>query len=160
MGTQQILLIVLSVIIVGVAIAVGISMFNSQAYNSNKTAIASDAQSFAAQVVQYYKTPQSQGGFGNGTATDEAGVLISLEDVQAALESYLGFSKPVGPDDNNGIENENGSYWISAIDNGAGTVEITGLGNAERGGNQPKIVTTVTLPAGTIVASATDEPVE
>jgi hypothetical protein len=28
MGTQQILLIVLSVIIVGVAIAVGISMFN------------------------------------------------------------------------------------------------------------------------------------
>ena len=58
MGTQQILLIVLSVIIVGVAIAVGISMFNSQSYNSNKTAIASDAQGFAAQVVQYYKTPQ------------------------------------------------------------------------------------------------------
>ena len=36
MGTQQILLIVLSVIIVGVAIVVGIGMFNRQAYNSKK----------------------------------------------------------------------------------------------------------------------------
>ena len=52
MGTQQILLIVLSVIIVGVAIAVGIQMFNSQSYSSNKTAIAADAQSFATLVVQ------------------------------------------------------------------------------------------------------------
>jgi flagellar basal body-associated protein FliL len=68
MGTQQILLIVLSVIIVGVAIAVGISMFNSQSYNSNKTAIASDAQSFATQAVQYYKTPESQGGAGGKAA--------------------------------------------------------------------------------------------
>jgi len=158
MGTQQILLIVLSVIIVGVAIAVGISMFNSQSYNSNKTAIASDAQGFAAQVVQYYKTPQSQGGFGNGTATDpETGELINLEDVQDALESYLGFTDTVG--DGVGVINENGEYWISAIDGDAGTVKITGLGNAVRGGNQPQIVTTVTLPAGTIVAAASDEEV-
>lgn len=159
MGTQQILLIVLSVIIVGVAIAVGISMFNSQSYNSNKTAIASDAQGFAAQVVQYYKTPQSQGGFGNGTATDpDSGALISLEDVQDALESYLGFTDTVG--EGVGVINENGEYWISAIDNTAGTVKITGLGNAVRGSKQPQIVTTVTLPAGTIVAAASDEPVE
>ncbi len=158
MGTQQILLIVLSVIIVGVAIAVGISMFNSQSYNSNKTAIASDAQGFAAQVVQYYKTPQSQGGFGNGTATDpDTGELINLEDVQDALESYLGFTDTVG--DGVGVINENGEYWISAIDGDAGTVKITGLGNAVRGGNQPQIVTTVTLPAGTIVAAASDEEV-
>lgn len=158
MGTQQILLIVLSVIIVGVAIAVGISMFNSQSYNSNKTAIASDAQGFAAQVVQYYKTPQSQGGFGNGTATDAGGELISLEEVQDALESYLGFTDTVG--EGVGVINENGEYWISAIDNTAGTVKITGLGNAVRGSKQPQIVTTVTLPAGIIVAAASDEPVE
>lgn len=160
MGTQQILLIVLSVIIVGVAIAVGISMFNSQSYNSNKTAIASDAQGFAAQVVQYYKTPQSQGGFGNGTATDpDSGALISLDEVQDALESYLGFTDTVN-DDDAGVSNENGIYWISAIDGDAGTVKITGLGNAVRGGNQPQIVTTVTLPAGTIVAAASDEEVD
>ncbi len=36
MGTQQILLIVLSVIIVGIAVAVGITMFNQQAENSNQ----------------------------------------------------------------------------------------------------------------------------
>ncbi|MFA7213746.1 MAG: hypothetical protein WC111_07640, partial [Candidatus Cloacimonadaceae bacterium] len=67
MGTQQILLIVLSVIIVGAAIAVGIQMFNNQAYSANKSALAADAQSFATQIVQYYKTPESQGGAGRPT---------------------------------------------------------------------------------------------
>ena len=64
MGTQQILLIVLSVIIVGVAIAVGITMFSNQAYNSNQTALSGELQHYAAQVVSYYKTPIAQGGCG------------------------------------------------------------------------------------------------
>jgi len=139
MGTQQILLIVLSVIIVGVAIAVGISMFNSQAYNSNKTSIAADAQSYATQVLQYYKTPESQGGAGS----DGAKVT------NAALASYLGLAT-----DN---DNENGEYAVFCdVENNATTVRIYGLGTAERGGNQPKIVTTVTLANDTVTAAATD----
>lgn len=54
MGTQQILLIVLSVIIVGAAIAVGIDMFNRQDYTSNRSAAASDVQTYLTQVLQYY----------------------------------------------------------------------------------------------------------
>lgn len=65
MGTQQILLIVLSVIIVGVAVAVGIQMFNTQAMNSNRQAIVGDLQTLGAQVMQYYRTPTSQGGAGS-----------------------------------------------------------------------------------------------
>jgi len=68
MGTQQILLIVLSVIIVGVAVAVGIQMFNTQAMNSNRQAIVGDLKTLGAQVMQYYRTPSSQGGGGSSIA--------------------------------------------------------------------------------------------
>lgn len=138
MGTQQILLIVLSVIIVGVAIAVGISMFNTQSYNSNKTAIASDAQSFATQVVQYYKTPLSQGGAG--------GTLDPL--AKAALYAYLGWAGGT-------TDNENGWYSVTSIT--ATTVEITGHGKSKKGTAIPKITTTVTFPDGTISAVAADD---
>ncbi|MDD4034790.1 MAG: hypothetical protein PHR59_05425 [Candidatus Cloacimonetes bacterium] len=141
MGTQQILLIVLSVIIVGVAIAVGISMFNSQAYNANKTAIASDAQAFAAQVLQYWKTPESQGGAGGN------GANMTVDNVT----NYLGLT-------GENAENENGSYVITAAD--STTVEITGVGTAIRNDMRPQIVTTVTLATDGVTAVATDEDVE
>jgi len=141
MGTQQILLILLSVIIVGVAIFVGISMFNSQAYNANKTAIASDAQAFAAQVLQYWKTPESQGGAGGN------GANMSVENVT----NYLGLT-------GENAENENGSYVITAAD--STTVEITGVGTAIRNDMRPQIVTTVTLATDGVTAVATDEYVE
>ena len=69
MGTQQILLIVLSVIIVGIAVAVGISMFNTQSVAADQQAIAADLQSFGAQVLAYLKTPTSMGG-GGAAITD------------------------------------------------------------------------------------------
>ena len=141
MGTQQILLIVLSVIIVGVAIAVGISMFNSQAYNANKTAIASDAQAFAAQVLQYWKTPESQGGAGGN------GANMTVDNVT----NYLGLT-------GENAENENGSYVITDAD--SFTVEITGVGTAIRNNMRPQIVTTVTLATDGVTAVATDEDVE
>lgn len=133
MGTQQILLIVLSVIIVGVAIAVGISMFNSQAYNSNKTSIAADTQSFGTQVVQYYKTPVSQGGAGGVMAFDATG--------KAALYSYLGWAA-------GSTNNENGLYAITDMTDSS--VEITGYGRTSKGTVYPSIVTTVSFPACTI----------
>ncbi len=142
MGTQQILLIVLSVIIVGVAIAVGISMFNSQSYNSNKTAIASDAQSFATQAVQYYKTPMSQGGAGGADS------LMTADKVA----TFLSFQET-----GNKTTNENGTYTITSA---SGTqVVITGVGTAKKGGTNPKnpqVVTTVALPEGTVTAVASD----
>ena len=140
MGTQQILLIVLSVIIVGVAIAVGISMFNAQAYNSNKTAIAGDAQAYAAQVLQFYKTPVSQGGAGN------LGANVTSD----ALASYLGL---VAPND----ANENGTYAVFAdVDGAAVQVRIYGQGTAVRGDFKPQIKTTITLATDDVTAEASD----
>ncbi|MDD4224566.1 MAG: hypothetical protein PHD87_08290 [Candidatus Cloacimonetes bacterium] len=82
MGTQQLLLIVLGVIIVGIAIAVGITIFNNQSYNANSNALASEANSYAAMAIQYWKTPQSQGGLGRstdvtGTGADATGFVAS-----------------------------------------------------------------------------------
>src|SRR5512135_3363731 len=66
MGQQQLLLIILGVIIVGIAIAVGLSLFSAQSIQSNKDAIINDLNNIAAQAYQYRIRPQSMAG-GNGT---------------------------------------------------------------------------------------------
>ncbi|MGC8653759.1 MAG: hypothetical protein ACP5US_07200, partial [Candidatus Kryptoniota bacterium] len=62
MGQQQLLLIVLGVIIVGIAIAVGISMFKSNAQSSNRDQVINDLNNLAAKAQQYYRKPTAMGG--------------------------------------------------------------------------------------------------
>ena len=66
MGQQQLLLIILGVIIVGIAIAVGLSMFSSQSISSNKDAIINDLNNLFANAYQFRIRPSSMGG-GNGS---------------------------------------------------------------------------------------------
>lgn len=101
MGTQQILMIVLSVIVVGAAVAVGIQMFDTQATNSQKSAILADLNNYGAQTIAYWRTPTSMGGGGGAIAS------------AGALGEYLGF-----PDDTNTtITNDNGKYTIAVTSN-------------------------------------------
>ncbi len=80
MGTQQILLIVLSVIIVGIAVAVGITMFNAQATNSNRQAIMGDMNNLASSALAFYKTPTTHGGGGSAWGTvDELGAWLGYD---------------------------------------------------------------------------------
>ena len=152
MGTQQILLIVLSVIIVGAAIAVGIQMFNNQSFTANRSAIAADAQSYASQIVQYYKTPISQGGAGGATA---AGGEKKIADFIGFTEGEAGGAWGAGE---YGIDNDNGFYVIHSVTDT--TAVIKGTGKEEQGGQNPVITTTITFPAGTISAEAGLEDVE
>ncbi len=62
MGQQQLLLIVLGVIIVGIAIAVGISMFKSNAMNSNRDQVINDLNNLGASAQQYYRKPKAMAG--------------------------------------------------------------------------------------------------
>ena len=62
MGQQQLLLIILGVIIVGIAIAVGLSLFSAQSVQSNRDAIINDMNNLAAQAYQYRIRPTSMGG--------------------------------------------------------------------------------------------------
>lgn len=143
MGTQQILLIVLSVIIVGAAIAVGITMFNNQSYSANKLAIAADAQNFASQVVQYYKTPASQGGGDRKIPTGT--------DAAKTIANFIGWG------DTATYKNDNGWYTLAVTSSGAsGVVTITGVGREKNGVKVPKIETKIEFPEGKITATPSD----
>jgi hypothetical protein len=68
MGQQQLLLIILGVIIVGIAIAVGLSLFSALSIQANKDAIINDLNNVAAHAYQYKIRPKSMAG-GEGDYT-------------------------------------------------------------------------------------------
>jgi Tfp pilus assembly protein PilE len=65
MGQQQLLLIILGVIVVGIAVAVGITMFSDNAMNANRDALTNDLVNLASRAQQFYRRPVSLGGGGN-----------------------------------------------------------------------------------------------
>ena len=105
MGQQQLLLIVLGVIVVGIAVVVGINLFNANAVSSNRDGVIADLNNLGAMAQQFYKKPTSMGGGGN---------------------TFTGFTLPAEID-----TTPNGSYAATVT---ATTVTITGTGN-EKGDN-------------------------
>ena len=112
MGTQQILMIVLSVIIVGIAVAVGIQMFQTQQTSAEVQAVAADLQNYGAQAVGFLNATTSQGGLG-GTWVADKGDAAGL---------WLGWG-----DDN--VINDNATYTIETAANSA-TITASGTDNA------------------------------
>ena len=84
MGQQQLLLIVLGVIVVGIAVVVGINLFNANAVSSNRDGVVSDLNNLGAMAQQFYKKPTSMGG-GSNTFT---GWAIAAELDTTANGSY------------------------------------------------------------------------
>jgi Tfp pilus assembly protein PilE len=77
MGQQQLLLIILGVIVVGIAVAVGITMFSDNAINANRDAVSNDLVNLAARAQQYYRRPTALGGGGQsfvGLSADVVGM--------------------------------------------------------------------------------------
>jgi hypothetical protein len=64
MGQQQLLLIILGVIIVGIAIAVGISQFGAQSTQANKDGVTSSVVNAGANAYQFKIRPTTMGGGG------------------------------------------------------------------------------------------------
>jgi hypothetical protein len=62
MGQQQLLLVVLGIIIVGIAIYVGFFLLASNKADHNRQAVISDLLNFANKAMQYYRTPAQMGG--------------------------------------------------------------------------------------------------
>jgi hypothetical protein len=62
MGSQQLLLGLLCVIVVAIAIGVGMEMFGAHDTESNKDAITSSLRGVAADAVQYKMRPKMYGG--------------------------------------------------------------------------------------------------
>ena len=136
MGTQQILLIVLSVIIVGVAIAVGITMFGNQAYNNNQQAVSGELQNYASQAIQFWKTPVAQGGAGQDSTH------VNATDVA----TFIGFTGA-----NQSLTTDNGEYRVITASGTA--VQLKGLGKELKSSKHPLVTTNINLTAGTISSS-------
>jgi type II secretory pathway pseudopilin PulG len=62
MGQQQLLLIVLGVIVVGIAIAAGMGLFSASKESSIKDELSAQNVAIAANLQQYYSKPLSLGG--------------------------------------------------------------------------------------------------
>ncbi len=68
MGQQQLLLIVLGVIVVGIAVVVGIALFSANATEAKRNNVINDLLHLATEAQKYYKTPSAMGG-GQSTFT-------------------------------------------------------------------------------------------
>lgn len=62
MGQQQLLLILLGVIIVGVALVVGISMYTAHSIESKRNIVINECINLGSDAQQYYRKPISMGG--------------------------------------------------------------------------------------------------
>lgn len=133
MGQQQLLLIVLSVIIVGIAVVVGINMFNDQAASSNLDAVTADLVNLASRAQQHYRRPTAMGGGGGSFA------LLTAD---AAGMAYL-TTQP---------SNENGDYTISTAGN-ATSVSLQGVGTEDGDGDNTNCTATVQVWADSIAVT-------
>ena len=105
MGQQQLLLIILGVIIVGIAIAVGVSQFGAHSTQSNKDGVTSALVNIAANAYQFKIRPTSMGG--GGCAYDNS---------KGSSPNYAIPSKMAADD--------NGTYTLGTI--AASTIQIKG----------------------------------
>ncbi len=105
MGQQQLLLIVLGVIIVGIAVVVGINVFTASSANSNRDAVISDLTTLAAMSQQYYRKPTAMGGGGNKftgwsvpSSLDTTANGVYTESVSANSITLVGVGNETGDD--------------------------------------------------------------
>ncbi len=132
MGQQQLLLIVLGIIIIGVAIIVGITLFTSNAIEVKRNNIINDCITLATMAQQHYKKPLSIGGGGN------------------TFDGSSGGTKWTVP--NSMVENADGRFYINEIK--PQSVELIAVGNEVVTGKDSvkiKMVVTPTSYTTTII---------
>ena len=124
MGQQQLLLIVLGVIVVGIAVVVGINLFNANATAANRDGIISDLNNLSAMGQQFYKKPTSMGGGGN---------------------TFSGWTIPTGLD-----STANGTYVATPS---ATSISIVGDGTEIGNDGSGVVQATATVTANTITVA-------
>jgi Tfp pilus assembly protein PilE len=143
MGQQQLLLIVLGVIIVGVAIAVGVNQFKSSAVDSNRQAIVSDLLNLGAKAQRYYRTPTTLGGGGQ----DFNGFTLNTLDQSNSNGAYRLLTSVAGI-----AADASAATGTTSISSSVTTIYIVGWGT-ETGNNATNPVKTyVTVTADAIMA--------
>ena len=118
MGQQQLLLIILGVLVVGLAVAVGITIFQDNAISLNRDAVNIDLVNLGALAQMYYRRPEVMAG---GAGTFNGLTLKMLT------------SKP---------KNSNGSYTVTSVS--PTQVVLDGVG-VEKGNDGDPLSLSVTV---------------
>ncbi|MEG8946655.1 hypothetical protein [Rosettibacter firmus] len=110
MGQQQLLLIVLGVIIVGIAVVVGINVFTASSTQANRDAVIADLTNLASLAQQYYRKPTALGGGGNAftgwtipAQLDTTGNGVYTATVGAQSVTLVGVGNETGNDGSNPV---------------------------------------------------------
>lgn len=125
MGSQQQLLIIVGVLMVGLSIAIGITMFADSASASNRDAIANDLAAHASRAQVYQKRPKCMAGGGG---------------------SFEGFHISSGSTTNN-----NGAFSVSAAT--SSSVTIQGIGHEIGYDRTTPVKVALTISADTIAVA-------
>lgn len=115
LGQQQLLLIVLGVIVVGIAIVVGINLFSASSVEANKENMIVDLTNIGSMAQQYY---------------------MKLVQVGGGSRSFVGFTIP-----SNIANSVNGTYSAS----GASSTQITLTGKGNVTDSDGKVYQVVVL---------------
>ena len=94
MGQQQLLLIILGVMIVGVAVTVAITLFNDHLIEADRDDIQNDLALMATRAQEYYFRPLPMAGGGHsflGLTADAAGMVERRAVNSSALATQMPF---------------------------------------------------------------------
>lgn len=138
MGQQQLLLVILVTIIVGIATVVAINTFGSSATNANRDAVRQDIAAIATSAQAYYIRPIMLEGGGNSFAN------LGFNNVSFSAQSVSA--------DGLTATNLNGSYVIAITGGGTGfTVTATPTSNTDADG---VTITGTITPSNVALATA------
>ena len=125
MGQQQLLLVILVTIIVGIATVVAINVFGTAATEANRDAVRQDMLAAAAQAQAIYARPTMLNGSGGDFNTLTVPQLLNRLNIPGQLD------EPADAPEDSEIENENGIYTLT----GVGSNGLTIVGAPSSGGN-------------------------
>ena len=120
MGQQQLLLIILGVIIVGIAIAVGLQLFQSGSIDAAQDGMINEIMNISATADQWRLRPTTMGG-GGGSFTADIGNRINENDrlTETSTGDYE-VTVTAGGDDNVGS-----ILIVGTSTAGYGTIQLT-----------------------------------
>ena len=127
MGQQQLLLVILVTIIVGIATVVAINIFGTASEQANRDAVRQDLLAAAANAQGIYARPAMMGGAGGDFGTLETPELLRRLNIPGALGTAA--------DNTSQVVNENGTYTAT----GSGDL-ITITGNPSSNPNDPLVL--------------------
>ena len=114
MGTQQLLLAIVGIIIISIGIAMGVQLFGASSTTANRDALINDINNLAANAKQYRSKIRSMGGGGNSyvgyilpdrlAANDNGSFSLAIQPASIVITgtSALGYGTVVATIDSNG----------------------------------------------------------